>query len=79
MEEYARFVLNDASLSQAIKEVRHRLARAVPAEMTERMVRCRDIVGDVGRDTKTESEADRADASSVVVAARVLPAKSAIT
>jgi thiamine-phosphate pyrophosphorylase len=72
--EYARFVLDDAGLTAAIKETRHALAHEVE-RMSARAkagglpIVYRDIVGDVGREISTESEYQRADTAQVVVAA----------
>jgi len=74
MEEYARFVLDDAGLTAEIKETRHALtdefermfARAKAHGAT---IVYRDIVSDVGREVTTESESQRAGATQVVVAA----------
>jgi len=70
MEEYARFGLDDQSLTQACKETRHALAEAVGRlEQSGVLPRSRDIVGDVGREVATASEYQRADAVQVVLAA----------
>jgi len=74
MEEYARFVMDDAGLTAAIKEARHALAHEVE-RMSARAkagglpIVYRDIVGDVGREITVDSEYQRADAAQVVVAA----------
>ncbi len=69
MEEFARFVLEDAGLSAAIKGVRHRLGTSVPRQVAESGVTVRDIAGDVGRETNTPDEVHRSDAKHVAVAA----------
>lgn len=69
MEEYARFALDDASLSLAIKEARHDLAGCVPEEVAKLMATGRDVAGDVGRELHTPAEARRADVADVAVAA----------
>ncbi len=68
MEEYARFILDDAGLTAAIKETRHVLAETIRA-VGDRLIAFRDIAGDVGREITTETEYQRADAAQVVVAA----------
>jgi len=74
MEEYARFVLDDAGLTAAIKEARHALTHEVE-EMVARVqaggsvIRYRDIIGDVGREIATRREYERTDAAAVAVAA----------
>jgi len=67
MEEYARLGLNDALLSQAIKETRHELATAL-RECHEPLIFSRDIVGDVGCQNSVESEYNRASAQEVAQA-----------
>jgi len=84
MEEYARFVLDDAGLTAAIKETRHALAdcaRGFEAAQSGAdtspptrggatpLLGSRDIVGDVGLKIATEREYQRSDAATVVVAA----------
>ncbi len=69
MEEYARFALDDQLLTRAIKDARHRLRRCVAESCADELIRRRDIVGDVGRTTKTKSEGTRTDTQAVVVAA----------
>lgn len=79
IEEYARFVLDDAALTRDLKEARHALSAAIKSlSVTEmgsgREPHCelslhRDTVGDVGTAISTPSEGTRADATDVVVAA----------
>ncbi|MEK7756622.1 MAG: thiamine phosphate synthase, partial [Planctomycetota bacterium] len=74
MEEYARFVLDDAGLTAAVKEARHALAREYETSWARDKshgseLAYRDIVGDVGRVIATEGEYQREDAAQVVVAA----------
>lgn len=69
MEDYARFVLDDARLAEQAKGLRHELAAAVQAHDLGSAVRGRDIVGDVGREVEAEREYDRATAADVAVAA----------
>ena len=85
MEDYARFVLDDRGLTEALKEARHELARAVqalaarpqskeapsplPSPLEGQGAQYRDIVGDVGTSITTAAEAQRASAMEVVVAA----------
>jgi len=74
MEEYVRFVLDDAGLTAAIKEMRHAVTHEVErmsarADAGGPAIVYRDIAGDVGREITTESEYHRADAAQVVVAA----------
>ncbi|MCE9591685.1 MAG: thiamine phosphate synthase [Planctomycetes bacterium] len=67
MEEAARFVLDDAELTEGIKRLRHDLAAAML--MVEGMEENRDTPGDVGTTVKTEREAKRESVAAVVVAA----------
>lgn len=69
MEEFARFRLEDAVLSAAIKEARHDLARSVPSDLAPRLPACRDIVGDVGTHVSAPQEYERSGTSDVAVAA----------
>lgn len=67
MEEAARFLLDDAKLSESLKSLRHDLSQtlaAVPALEANR-----DTIGDVGTSIRTDSEATRASTADVVVAA----------
>ncbi len=76
MEEYARFVLDDAALTEATKEARHDLASAV-RHLEGRtkglaggpFIAGRDIVGDVGREIAGRTEYERSGARDVAVAA----------
>jgi thiamine-phosphate pyrophosphorylase len=69
MEEYARFRLDDAGLSAAIKEARHDLAASVPETIASALLVHREIVGDVGREVQTDSEYARSEGTQVVQAA----------
>ena len=65
MEEHARLVLADATLTSDIKTVRHELSRAAPDDLAARLTVMRDIIGDVGTTISTESEFDRRGAGDV--------------
>ncbi len=69
MEDHARFVIDDASLSGAIKAARHDLRTCLPDAMPALLVRSRDIVFDVGREVSTEAEQARETSHDVVIAA----------
>lgn len=98
MEEFARFGLDDATLSGAAKAIRHALGQVAAdferqlglgddqlapeggapvsppwqrgeGERSDALVRSRDIVGDVGRESGTPSEYKRSDAAHVTSAA----------
>src|SRR5262249_58458924 len=59
MEEYARFVLNDAVLMRELKELRHGLAEALAPLDRAMAILSRDTAGDVGTGVKTVAELDR--------------------
>jgi thiamine-phosphate pyrophosphorylase len=68
LEDYERFILNDAALSSELKNLRHDLVTALKPLLAESILH-RDTPSDVGREIKTESELSRADIASVVIAA----------
>jgi thiamine-phosphate pyrophosphorylase len=68
LEDYARFVLGDSSLSAGLKELRHELVGATRSVGAEAIV-FRDTPNDIGRDNKTAAELLRADLADVVTAA----------
>lgn len=69
IEDYARFTLDDANAGKAAKCCRHDLRAIVRAVGQDRLLDARDIVADVGRDVKTDTELCREDVESVVRAA----------
>lgn len=68
MEDYARFVLDDADLSAALKAVRHDLSEAM-RPWIQQAILWRDTPGDVGTINKTATELHRQDLADVVTAA----------
>jgi thiamine-phosphate pyrophosphorylase len=68
MEDYARFVRNDADLSEALKMIRHDLVDATMLHVVDAIV-YRDTPGDVGTAIGTEAEMMRHDLAHVVTAA----------
>ncbi|MGL4511944.1 MAG: thiamine phosphate synthase [Lacipirellulaceae bacterium] len=66
VEDYARFVLDDAHLARLAKELRHELSGASPP--TAGRLAARDTRADVGAAIATASEAHRPDAWSVCLA-----------
>jgi thiamine-phosphate pyrophosphorylase len=69
IEEYLRFVVNDAHKSQATKSLRHRLATIMQlVPLRDRSV-ARESQFDVGRHLTTTEETDRANILAVVTAA----------
>ncbi len=71
IEDYARFVLDDGEAAGAVKACRHALVGIVEAIGAEGLLGARDIVGDVGREVKTERELQRDSVEAVVRAAFV--------
>jgi thiamine-phosphate pyrophosphorylase len=79
IEEFARFVLDDTSLTEALKTARHDLTTAIKGLSTPiggngppygyGNLLHRDISGDVGSTISTRAESVRADESEVVIAA----------
>ncbi len=69
LEEFARFVLNDAPASESWKMLRHDLAKTLNRIPRERLLWARDTVGDVGTEIKNPSEYQRPNLASVVAAA----------
>jgi thiamine-phosphate pyrophosphorylase len=68
VEDYARFVLDDAHLSRLAKELRHGVAAAGSVLPLADRLACRDTPGDVGTAISTASEGQRADAWAVCAA-----------
>ncbi|RMF83909.1 MAG: thiamine phosphate synthase, partial [Planctomycetota bacterium] len=69
IEDYARYGRDDADAAGRLKACRHRI-REIAAEFDgTRLLAARDIVHDVGRDTKTPGELRRAGAEEVLRAA----------
>jgi thiamine-phosphate pyrophosphorylase len=67
LEDYARFVLDDAGLSADLKVIRHELATTLKSLLSDAIL-YRDTDGDVGTTNKTEAELHRADLAEVVTA-----------
>ncbi|XUX01368.1 MAG: thiamine phosphate synthase [Dehalogenimonas sp.] len=57
LEDIARFVLDDASLSGELKTLRHSIHQACP-DIAKELVSARDTVGDVGRKVEHRKEAE---------------------
>ena len=66
VEDFARFVLDDAHLSRLLKEQRHDLAAALSLLPADRMLAARDTPGDVGTSVQTAAEQHRDHAADVV-------------
>jgi thiamine-phosphate pyrophosphorylase len=69
MEDYARFVLNDAELCQELKVLRHDLGNVVQPLAASGAIVARDTPQDVGTRIAAEGEYDRAAGGDVVRAA----------
>lgn len=68
VEDYARFVLDDGSTTEALKALRHDLAAATRAFVAEAILH-RDTPNDVGTGISTDGERVRAGLADVVTAA----------
>ena len=69
MEDYARFALDEATLSRCAKQMRHDLADLAASFPAAGLVEARDTPGDVGTDITTIGETQRGGGRDVVVAA----------
>lgn len=69
LEECARFVLDDAELTENVKSLRHDLAAAIGRLPRQMLLKSRDTEGDVGTELQQPSEYNRANLSHVVAAA----------
>ena len=69
MEEYARFILDHADLTDKLKTLRHELAAALGKLDRKRLLSARDTAGDVGTDIQAPDEYSRLDGVSVIQAA----------
>ncbi|MBI1337862.1 MAG: thiamine phosphate synthase [Phycisphaera sp.] len=67
MEEAARFLLDDETITRDIKQLRHDLSSVL--SQRPNLTENRDTPGDVGTTIQTESESQRADVVAVVTAA----------
>ena len=66
VEDYTRFILNDAHLSRLLKEIRHELAAALRPLGSDTWHALRDTPGDVGTSVSTPAESQRNSESDVV-------------
>lgn len=69
IEDYARFVLDDADAAEVAKRQRHALRDIVAAAGADALLEARDIVSDVGRELKTAGELRREAPDDIVRAA----------
>jgi thiamine-phosphate pyrophosphorylase len=68
IEDYVRFVLDDAHLTGLVKQLRHDFAKAASDVLVARRHAARDTPGDVGTEITTPRESIRADAWAVCAA-----------
>lgn len=68
VEDYCRFVLDDALLSRTLKELRHELTDALKSLPGLVLLEARDTQGDVGTTISTEQEQERGSLIEVVQA-----------
>jgi thiamine-phosphate pyrophosphorylase len=69
LEDYARFLLDDPSLTQTAKQLRHDLSQTIAQLPVLELLAARDTPGDVGTSLTTPTEQSRTDALAVVQAA----------
>ncbi|VAX39951.1 Thiamin-phosphate pyrophosphorylase [hydrothermal vent metagenome] len=68
LEEYVRFVQDDADLSSQLKNCRHQLATILQAIDLNTLLKSRETLQDVGTSISTATESERASLASVVTA-----------
>ena len=68
-EDYCRFALNDSFLTDATKQVRHRLIESIPADIASALFASRQTESDVGTAISTPGEQHRTDLAHIVAAA----------
>jgi thiamine-phosphate pyrophosphorylase len=68
VEEFARFVLNDAFLAERLKQLRHRLTAALSCLPPLERLSARDTPGDVGTRISTPAESQRPTLDTIVAA-----------
>lgn len=69
IEDYARFILSDASICESAKRMRHELAAIFRDPPFDASIIMRDTPGDVGTSVQTDAEYDRASAADIAIAA----------
>lgn len=67
LEEFARLSLNDATLTQQLKNMRHEMT-GVDARLQEQLIRARDSAGDIGADMEVPGEETLRDTPSAIIA-----------
>ena len=69
VEEFARFILEDASATESCKRLRHDLAVTLSKFPRQDLLRSRDTPGDIGTEIRTRSEYRRESIAAVIAAA----------
>lgn len=69
LEEYTRFILEDAGTTEKLKELRHDFAAAIGRLPRHELLRARDTDGDVGTNLQAAGEYKREQLSDVIAAA----------
>lgn len=67
LEEFARLSLNDAVLTQQLKNMRHKMVN-VDKELQLKLIRARDAEGDIGNAMEVDGEDESRDMSEVIIA-----------
>jgi len=69
LEDFVRFILDDAQLTQTAKQLRHDLSQTIAQLPAPELLASRDTPGDVGTTISTPAEQSRTDSLAVVQAA----------
>jgi thiamine-phosphate pyrophosphorylase len=67
LEEFTRMSLNDATITQRLKNMRHEIL-VTDASLQEQLVRARDSENDVGADMKVAGQDEQRDTMAIIVA-----------
>lgn len=67
LEEFARMTLNDAVLTQNLKDMRHRTVET-GAEMYKKLLKSRDAVGDIGSDMEAAGDKNKREPQGIITA-----------
>lgn len=67
LEEFARLSLNDATLTQQLKNMRHEMVN-VDSKLQEQLINARDSLGDVGTDIKAPGQEKPRNAAETIIA-----------
>jgi thiamine-phosphate pyrophosphorylase len=69
IEDFARFILDDAAISSSVKDMRNRLRETMESFPADALLSARDTPGDVGTTITSAGETDRSNAAAVATAA----------